>query len=373
MKKLIYITPRKTNILSNFANSKQIYNTCNEIGRLHDNFEVFFNRYNIISKEDFHSKIKEKYNEINFQVSSTYNYKFFWNDFSYAIYVSFRYLFKNDIFFTRQDWIGLFLTLLGKKVYFEAHDFDSKRLCLRIMKKLITKKTNLNIIVISKALKDEFRKHNFKNSINVIHDGVDLKKFVIKSKNEARIKLGIDLKDKVILYSGALRSGRGVMRLIEIARITKDKKFYILGGRNKERLQYLKEKSKDLDNIFFKGYVSEFKLIDFMNAADIFLMPHQKHCDIIKYTSPLKMFEYLAMGKPIVASDFPVFKEVLKDKNNSLLAKYDSAKDFSNKIHSLFQKNELYDYISNNAIDSVIKYTWEARAKNILEIIYEKN
>ena len=85
------------------------------------------------------------------------------------------------------------------------------------------------------------------------------------------------------------------------------------------------------------------------------------------------MFEYLAMGKPIVASDFPVFKEVLQDKENALLAKYNSAKDFSNKINSLFHKNELYNYISNNAVNSVIKYSWDARAKNILEIIYEKN
>ena len=373
MKKLLYITPRKTDILTNFANSKQIYNTCREIGLLHDNFEVFINRYTIKTNQQLISQIVKKYNEINFEVSSTYNLKIFQNDLIYSLYVSIKYLFKDCIFFTRQDWVALFLTLLGKQVYFEAHDFNPNRLCIRIMKKIVNNNKRLSIITISDALKNEFINNNFKNSINVIHDGVDLKNFLNKDKNIARSTLKINSNEKIVLYSGALRPGRGVMRLIDIAKSNSNIKFLVFGGRDKNRLQHLKKITLDMDNIYFMGYINESELIEYMNAADIFLMPHQENCDIIKYTSPLKMFEYLSIGRPIVASNFPVFREILLDNENAVLAKHDSTEDFSEKINYLLTDSKAYNYISKNAIDSVKTYSWECRAKNILKVIYEKN
>ena len=107
MKKLVYIAPRKTNILSNYANSKQIYNTCRSIGLLHNNFEVYFNRYDLKTNQQLISEIIKKYNEINFDVSSTYNFKFFKNDLIYGLYVSIKYLFKDYIFFSigLKEWI----------------------------------------------------------------------------------------------------------------------------------------------------------------------------------------------------------------------------------------------------------------------------
>jgi glycosyltransferase involved in cell wall biosynthesis len=373
MKKLVYITQRKTNILSNFANSKQVYNTCREISIAHSNFEVFLNRQTVNSNKKFISQIKNKYSELNFNVSSTYNIIIFQNDLIYGLYVSIRYLFKDYIFFTRHDWSALFLTLLGKRVYFEAHDFNAKRLCLRIMKKIVNNNNRLSIITISMALKNEFINNNFQNSINVIHDGVDLKKFLHKDKNKARSNLKISFDEKIVLYSGALRPGRGIMRLIDIAKCNNDIKFLVFGGRDAERFQYLKKITTDIDNIFFMGYKKEAELIEYMNAADIFIMPHEENCDIIKYTSPLKMFEYLSIGKPIVASNFPVFKEILVDKKNALLAKYNSTEDFSEKINYLLIDKKAYNSISKNAIDSVQSYSWESRAKNILKVIYEKN
>lgn len=373
MKKITYITQRKTNLVSNFANSSQVVNTSNAIGKLYNNFEVFFLRYKIQSSHNFLLEVKEKYSVINFKIKSIHNYKFFKNDLSYGLFVSFKFLMNDNIFYTRQDWVAFFLTLINKKVFFEAHDYDRNRLCLKFMSRLCSNRKNLTIITISEQLKKEFIEMKFKNRIHVSHDGVDVEFYKPSNTIKMREKLNIDLNKKIALYSGALREGRGVSKILDIAKIKPEIDFFIFGGRDTKRLSFLKQKSKHLPNISFFGFVKKDILVQYMNAADIFLMPHQKNCDIIKFTSPLKMFEYLAIGKPIIASNFSVFREVLVDKENSLLAEHDSEDDFSKKIDFVLNDKNTYKILSNNALKSSKKYSWENRAKNILKIINEKN
>ena len=369
MKKIIYITQRKTNILLDFANSFQVVNTSRELAKQYSNFELFILNHKNYSKDFLLDQIKNKYENINFKVNSIHNSIFFKKDILYGLFLSFKFLFNKSIFYTRHDWLALFLTIMNKSVYFEAHDYDEKRTCLVAMKKLVKNNKNLKIITISTALKNKFQIEKFTNSIHVVPDGVDNNFYYPGDKYETRKELGLDLNSRIVLYSGALRKGRGLSLLIEIARIKKDVQFLVFGGRDKERLKFLKQKSEDLSNIHFYGFVEKEILKKYMDAADIFIMPHQKNCEIIEYTSPLKMFEYLAMGKPILASEFPVFKEVLINNFNAFLANSESKNDFANKIDILFHDKNMYNSLSQNALISSKEYTWENRAKNILSVI----
>ena len=369
MKKIIYIAQRKTNILSNFANSSQVISTCKELAKLHSSFELLLLNHMNQPKANIEEKIREKDQGINFKIKFIKNSVFFKKDLIYGLYISINFVFSKSIFYTRQDWVALFLSLLNKPVFFEAHDFNEKRICLQLMKKFISNKNNFKIITISKSLKEKFKEENFRNSINVVHDGVDINFYHPINKYESRKDIGLDLNSKIVLYSGALREGRGVNKVIEIAMIKKDTQFLIFGGRDKKRLNFLKHRSKDVSNIHFFGFVKKDKLKKYMDAADIFIMPHQKNCDIIKFTSPLKMFEYLAMGRPIVASEFPVFKEVLRNDFNALLVKPESQNDFAKKIDVLFNDKNKYNFLSKNAIILSKEYSWEKRAVNILKAI----
>jgi len=91
--------------------------------------------------------------------------------------------------------------------------------------------------------------------------------------------------------------------------------------------------------------------------------------NIGEFTSPLKMFEYMAMGKPIVASNLKVLKEILIDRYNSLLVEANDENEWLNSIEELVTDKTLANFISNNAKNDIItKYSYDKRAENIIEI-----
>ena len=114
---------------------------------------------------------------------------------------------------------------------------------------------------------------------------------------------------------------------------------------------------------------SRFKKIgNFQKACDILLMPFPWCEHYAYYMSPLKMFEYMASQRPIIASDLPSIREVL-DEKNCLFCKPDNADDLAEKINFLVVKDNFGRSIAAEAYNKVKDYTWAKRAKNILEFI----
>ena len=87
--------------------------------------------------------------------------------------------------------------------------------------------------------------------------------------------------------------------------------------------------------------------------------------NISDFTSPLKLFEYMSHRKPIIASDLPVIREVLNEKN-SILVKCDDIDLWINSIKDLKNlKNR--DLIANQALSDFYNYNWKNRAFLILK------
>ena len=88
--------------------------------------------------------------------------------------------------------------------------------------------------------------------------------------------------------------------------------------------------------------------------------------DTSKFMSPLKMFEYMATGKPIIASNHDVIKEILSNEKNSLLVEPDNISQWCNAIKKLKSDSKLAYNLGKNAKDDVRKFTWSERSKMIL-------
>ena len=105
----------------------------------------------------------------------------------------------------------------------------------------------------------------------------------------------------------------------------------------------------------------------FIKSADVLLLPNIPSTqESTFYTSPIKMFEYMASGVPIVASDLPSIREILNDRNAVLV----KAGDASDLLRGITQAlNDEKNKFGMQAKKDVQQYTWLARAQNILKFI----
>ena len=105
----------------------------------------------------------------------------------------------------------------------------------------------------------------------------------------------------------------------------------------------------------------------------ILLMPYQKkvgvlikRIDVASYFSPLKLFEYMATGRIIIASNLRVYRKVLKNNHNSIILNPQNTNKWIETINNIFASNK-YDYLGINAKNDVKKYTWEIRVNKIIK------
>ena len=111
-----------------------------------------------------------------------------------------------------------------------------------------------------------------------------------------------------------------------------------------------------------------------MKSVDVLLMPYQRSVsigvanqDTAGWMSPMKMFEYMATGVPIISSDLPVLAEVLDHKKNALLVSPERIEDWIRALDRLMKDKEFASALGVRAHnDYKSHYTWTIRAKRIL-------
>jgi len=89
------------------------------------------------------------------------------------------------------------------------------------------------------------------------------------------------------------------------------------------------------------------------------------------FTSPLKLFEAMAAGRPIVASDLPSVREVLEDGVHALLVPADDPHALAAAIRKLDSDEDLRKRLARAAGDKVRQYSWDERARKILRLLEE--
>ena len=284
--------------------------------------------------------------------------------FSFAKCVLLYLLFKKaDIIYSRDELPLFWLSFFKNNLFWEIHDrrlnFITKR-CLKKCQK---------IICITYGLKDIYVKNEVSpDKILVAPDGVDLKEFDIKiSKKEVREKFGLPLDKKIILYTGHLYEWKGAQVLAEASGyLDSDCLAVFIGGTEKD-IKIFNSQFSNSKNILVVGRRSHQEIPLWLKAADVLVLPNSAKEKISElYTSPLKLFEYMASGRPIVASDLPSIREVLNE-NNSVLVKPNNPVSLVDGIKKVLQNKELADKISNQSFSDVRDYTWKKRAERILK------
>ena len=110
----------------------------------------------------------------------------------------------------------------------------------------------------------------------------------------------------------------------------------------------------------------------YQKASNILLMPFPNTEHYAYYMSPMKMFEYMASKRPIIASDLPSIKEVLNTQN-AILVRPGSTQDLVRGVERLLNDTSLGNRIAYKAFSDVVQYTWKKRAKKIISFLEDNN
>jgi glycosyltransferase involved in cell wall biosynthesis len=367
MKKINYI--HFSSIPSSLPSSLQVIKTCESFSK--NNHDVTLIKpgtgYKSVSILKYYN-LKHKINVKEFKSIDKFpqGLNFYLYCFYCLYYVS---KISNCITISRNYFVCYLLLLFRQKVILEIHhDTEVESRITRFILKYLNffnKKNLLNIIAISKAVKNLFiKKYKVNpNKITVLPSGSSLRiNYQNYCNNNSRLKIG---------YFGSLSSSKGIDTFIKLSKIDKDNDYYIYGG-SKIEINNLRKKNSN-NNLYLNEYISYKKLPNIIIKMDVLTIPYKSHVksagevdNISKYTSPLKLFDYLAAGKMIIASDLSVIREIINNKNAFFIKNFQNIFEWKkNIIKAKYEKQKVF-IISRNNFKLSKKYDHFDRVKKYL-------
>jgi glycosyltransferase involved in cell wall biosynthesis len=289
-----------------------------------------------------------------------------------------------ELVYTRLPQAATMASILGMPVVLETHDLPQGRVGPWMFRLFLRGSGAKRLVVITHTLAvDMAQKLGAPDSppfTIVAPDGVDLRRYAdLPNPAQARQALnqvreaGASIIPEGFLagYTGHFYPGRGEELLLALAERLPDVNFLLAGG-EPEDVARLQTKAKHLNNVILPGFIPNVDLPLYQAACDALLMPYQRQVaassggDIARYLSPMKLFEYLACGRPILCSDLAVLREIL-DAENAMLLPPDQPEAWATALEDLQAMPERSERLAANARRTAFQHTWERRATQILD------
>ncbi len=279
---------------------------------------------------------------------------------------------KDDIIYSNESLPLYFASALNRKTFYEMHDFPESKFWLF---KMFLKSCTW-ILIHNRWKVEKFRQTfpGIKAHIVCEPNAVQIEEFDIPlSKEEARKQLNLPNDKKIAVYTGHLFGWKGVETLAQAARFL-DNDFLVVfvGGTDNDVAQF-KQKHGTVTNVSIVGHKPHKEIPVWQKASDVLVLPNTaKEAISAYYTSPMKLFEYMASGRPIVASDIPSIREIV-DENSAVLVKADEPKLLAEGIVKAAGDQILVNNLVTEAFEKVRIHTWAMRAQRIIAFMNKSN
>ncbi len=168
-----------------------------------------------------------------------------------------------------------------------------------------------------------------------------------------------------VLYVGFVLRIRGAGTILESARMLGRKypgiRWVLAGPSSARETKWLTRAVSSFglrDAVEFTGEVSHDVALGLIRDADVclFTFPRNFATD---YIYPIKLFEYMALGKPVIATGLKGIREVLRDGENALLIEPENPEDLARAVEKLYARRDLMERLSEGARREVPKYDWK--------------
>ena len=271
---------------------------------------------------------------------------------------------------------NLFLALAGRlrpraareRLFYEAHHFPERPASARAFARAAA--GCAGVVAITRGVAEPLLEAGLpEERLLVAPDGVDLDRFRgLPGRETARARCALPAGGPLALYAGQLLPWKGVDTLVRSAAFLPGWRIVVLGGaeRDRARLRELAPREPGAGAVIFRAPVPPKEVPFFLRAADVLVLPSSgRHALSARYTSPLKLFEYMAAGVPVVASDLPSTREVLRHGETAVLVPPDDPAALAEALLHVLTRPELGDRLARNARAEVERYGWKARAAAI--------
>ncbi len=272
-----------------------------------------------------------------------------------------------DVVYSNES-LPLFLaSFVRQNTFYEMHDFpESKfglfRVFMRRMKWILAhnswkKRKAIELFGLRES------------NILMLPNAVDIKKFHLSlPKEEVRAKLGLPMEKKIVVYTGHLYEWKGGDTLaLATHELPEDYLVVFVGGARAD-IERVKAQAA-ADKVLFVGVKPHGDIPMWQAAADVLVLPNSAKEKISAYyTSPMKLFEYMASERPIVASKIPSIEEIITDKE-VFFVESDDQRSLAHGIIEAVTNHQQSTSKTGAAFQKVQLFDWSIRAQKILEFI----
>ncbi len=229
------------------------------------------------------------------------------------------------------------------------------------------------IIVVTKSFKKILVENGIdKEKIKCITNGVDCNKFH-PNKNSEELKNSLEISNNIVFgYIGTHGEAHGLETLLECAKKIQDNnakvKFLFIGQGSKKKSLMLHAEANKLKNVIFLDSVSRDEIVNYWSVIDYSII-HLKKLEIFKTVIPSKIFESIAMQKPILIGVDGEAKEIIENNNLGLFFSPENVDELISKINFVLENPEEVKKFKINTEKIRFSYHRPNLAKKMLEII----
>ncbi len=283
---------------------------------------------------------------------------------------------QKNLIYTWSPQAAVFAMSLGLPVILEVHDVPTGFMGKRLLRSFFTLSSRKRVLVITQALSDKLEKimgrRYDRRMVEIAPNGLDPAQYT-DLPEPAAARNNLHLPDKTTIgCSGHLYKGRGLVLFQGLAQAFPNLQFLWVGGNDGDVQNWQKQLNEaGIQNIYLTGFIPNTQLPQYQAACDVLLMPYEKMIagsgggNSVDICSPMKMFDYLAVGRPIMTSDLPVLHEVL-NKKNAVFCKTEDLEDWKRQLDSLLKNQKQIMTLSENAKKDSERYTWQERQAKAL-------
>lgn len=279
-------------------------------------------------------------------------------------------------------WFGAGLArLAGARLIYECHDLEAwnpSRMkagaatpLVRLIDSLAIRRAD-RVVALTGTFRDWLDRVGLKGRerVAVIPDAYDDTRWQPRDRADARAALGLSANTFVVIYSGLTFAYRGLDRLVRafahVHAACPDSQLYLVGGRDREQaeLAALASELGIAAAVRFPGQRPQAEVVDYLAAADALVI--QGTVSGLN-ASPLKLFEYAAMARPIVAGDIPAVREILGDDGARYFPQGDDAA-LAAALLAVQRDPDAAAMLAKRAHARVQSFTYRSRAATILAL-----